>query len=67
MKMGEAAMVLVWVPLCYLTGVPGAISDQCLAWQIRTLGELQQPVAPPSASSFFLHKVAFHVPHTWLQ
>lgn len=33
----EAAMALAWVPLCCLTGVPGAMSDQCLVWQIRTL------------------------------
>lgn len=37
MKIGEAAMALAWVPLGCLTGVLGAMSDQCLVWQIRTL------------------------------
>lgn len=37
MKIGEAAMALAWVPLCCLPGVPGAMSDQCLVWQIGTL------------------------------
>lgn len=63
-KLGEVATALSWIPFCYLTSVLGANLDlmPCEA----VFEESQEPVVSHSLSHvFFLHKVDFHVPHTY--
>lgn len=63
-KIGEVATALSWIPFCYLTSVPGASLD--LMPSEAVFEESQEPVASRSPSYFFfLHKVDFHIPHTY--
>lgn len=62
-KMGKQPSPCL-VPLCFLSGVPGAILD-IIPWMADqdSLEASQGPVEPRSPSYFFLHKVNFHIPH----
>ena len=62
-KMGEAALALASVPVCCLTGVPGAILDLLPCTAHQNFSSCCRSLCALLSIPLFLPKVGFHISH----